>query len=263
MQFGMPFLLENTGIEDAAKLAAELKLDFVELNMSFPLCGLDRMEAGMLNDLQQRYGLYFTFHLHEDMAPCTFSPYVRDAWQQEARDAIILARQAHMPTVNLHWPAGIYVTLPDRKDYLFSRYWDDYTRHARAFRQICEEASQGQVRVCIENTETPWQAFQTDCIAMMLESEVFSLTLDVGHEKVAAYGDSWFYAQHPGRLKHMHLHDANAKRCHLPLGEGELDIAALVGKAEAAEARAVIEIKTIAALRSSIGYLRERGLYHD
>ena len=71
MQFGMPFLLENPGIEDAAQLAAELELDFVELNMSFPACSLDRMNAGLLNSLQEKYGIYFTFHLHEEMAPCS------------------------------------------------------------------------------------------------------------------------------------------------------------------------------------------------
>ena len=45
------------------------------------------------------------------------------------------------------------------------------------------------------------------------------------------------------------------------LGAGELDIPSLVAKAEAAHARAVIEIKTVAALRDSVRYLRERGLY--
>ena len=48
----MPFLLETPGIENAAQLAAELELDFVELNMSFPACSLDRMDEGMLNSLQ-------------------------------------------------------------------------------------------------------------------------------------------------------------------------------------------------------------------
>ena len=261
MQFGMPFLLENSSIEDAARLGAALKLDFVELNMSFPLCGLDRMDAGMLNALREKYGVYFTFHLHEEMAPCTFSPYVREAWMREARDAIRLARAAKVPTVNLHWLKGIYVTLPDRKDFMYARYEAEYHQNALVFRALCEEASQGDVRVCVENTEEPWQPFQTDCIDLLLQSPVFGLTLDVGHQKVAAYRDDWFYDRHPGRLRHMHLHDATPGHCHLPLGEGELDIPALVAKAQAADARAVIEIKTVKALRDSVAYLRNKGLY--
>ncbi len=263
MQFGMPFLLENSSIEDAARLGAELGLDFVELNMNFPLCGLERMSASQLLALHEKYRLFFTFHLHEEISPCTFSDGVRSAWLAEARDAVTLARQARIPTVNLHWPRGIYITLPDHVEYLFNRYREQYVQNTLAFRKICEEASRGQVRVCVENTERKWQSFQTDTIELLLESDVFGLTLDVGHEKVAGYGDDWFYAAHPGRLCHMHLHDARPNQCHMPLGAGELDIAALVRKADAAHARAVIEIKTVQALRDSVRYLRERGLYHD
>ena len=96
---------------------------------------------------------------------------------------------------------------------------------------------------------------------MLLESPVFGLTLDVGHDIVAGYADEWFYEKHSGHLKHMHLHDATPTQCHMPLGAGQLDIAALIARAEAANARAVIEIKTIQALRDSVVYLRDRDLF--
>ena len=263
MQFGMPFLLENGSVEEAVRLAAELKLDFVELNMSFPICQTERVTAEQLLSLREKYGVYFTFHLDEEMAPCTFSPPVRDAWLEVARRAITLARQAEAPAVNLHWLPGVYVTLPDRVDHLFNRYREEYMQNTLRFRALCEEASGGKVRVCVENTERPWFSYQTDSIDLLLASDTFGLTLDVGHQKVAGYEDDWFYARHPGRLNHMHLHDAVPARCHLPLGEGELDIPALVAKADAAQARAVMEIKTVAALRQSVAYLRQKGLYHD
>ena len=57
MQFGMPFLLENSSVEEAAQLAAELKLDFVELNMSFPICQTPHISSGQLLNLQQKYGI--------------------------------------------------------------------------------------------------------------------------------------------------------------------------------------------------------------
>ena len=263
MQFGMPFLLENSSVEDAVRLAAALGLDFVELNMSFPICQAEHVSARMLKDLQNEYGIYFTFHLDEEMAPCTFSPAIRHAWHQVAREAITLAREADVPAVNLHWLRGVYVTLPDGKDFLFNRYREQYIQNTLEFRALCEEASQGKVRVCVENTEEPWQPFQTESIDLLLQSPVFGLTLDVGHQKVAGYRDDHFYAKHPGRLNHMHLHDATPRQCHMPLGVGELDIAALVRKAKDANARAVIEIKTAEALRHSVAYLREKGLYHD
>ena len=262
MQFGMPFLLENNSVEDAAKLAAELKLDFVELNMSFPICQAQNISSGMLLDLQQKYGIYFTFHLDEEMAPCTFSPAVRNAWLQVAGEAIAIAREANVPTVNMHWLRGVYITLPHMRDYLFNRYREEYIQNTLKFRKLCEEACQGKVRVCIENTET-WEPFQIESIELLLESPTFGMTLDVGHEKTAGYGDAHFYEKHADRLSHMHLHDSTSRQCHMPLGEGELDIAALVRRADSAGARAVLEIKTIAALRDSVQYLKEHGLYHD
>ena len=97
---------------------------------------------------------------------------------------------------------------------------------------------------------------------MLLQSPVFGLTLDVGHNALSKYADEPFYHRHGDRLRHMHLHDATEKQCHMPLGAGELDIAGLIRRAESAHARMVLEIKTVAALRDSVGYLQDRGLWH-
>ena len=229
MDLGMPFLLENASVDDAAALCAELGLQFVELNMSFPLCQPERVTAEHLRALQARYGIYFTFHLDEDMAPCAFSALF------EIRD----------------------------RDFLFSRYRDEYLQNTLRFRSVCEEASQGQVAVCIENTEQGWAPFQQEAIDLLLQSPAFALTLDTGHNCVAAYCDEPFYARHPGRLRHMHLHDATPNQCHMPLGAGTLDIAALIQRGDAAGARAVLEIKTVAALHDSVSYLRQRGLMYE
>ena len=51
MDFGMPFLLECPSIESACALCAKLGLQFVELNLSFPLCNLDALTAQRLNSL--------------------------------------------------------------------------------------------------------------------------------------------------------------------------------------------------------------------
>ena len=263
MDLGMPFLLENASVDDAAALCAELGLQFVELNMSFPLCQPERVTAEHLRALQARYGIYFTFHLDEDMAPCAFSAPVRAAWLQVAQQSIALARAIGAPAVNLHWLRGVYVTLPTRRDFLFSRYRDEYLQNTLRFRSVCEEASQGQVAVCIENTEQGWAPFQQEAIDLLLQSPAFALTLDTGHNCVAAYCDEPFYARHPGRLRHMHLHDATPNQCHMPLGAGTLDIAALIQRGDAAGARAVLEIKTVAALHDSVSYLRQRGLMYE
>lgn len=263
VQLGMPFLLENDSAEAAAALCAELGLDFVELNMSFPLCQPEHISAAEQNALKEKYGIYFTFHLHEEMDPCTFCAPVRKAWLEVARQSIVLAREIGAPTVNLHWLRGVYVTLPHSRDFLYHRYAAEYRQNVLEFRALCEEASRGQVRVCIENTEEGgWEPFRQEAIETLLSSPVFGLTLDVGHDALSKYADEPFYQKHAGHLRHMHLHDATARQCHMPLGAGELNIAALLRRADDAGARAVLEIKTVDALRQSVSYLMERGLFH-
>ena len=74
-----------------------------------------------------------------------------------------------------------------------------------------------------------------------------------------ADADAPFYAAHMDRLTHMHLHDTAGKKNHLPLGAGELNWREKIALAEAHHARAVVEVKTPAALRDSVATLRFAG----
>ena len=58
------------------------------------------------------------------------------------------------------------------------------------------------------------------------------------------------------RLSHMHLHDAAGRKNHLPLGAGELNWREKIALAQAHGARAVVEVKTPAALHDSVKALR-------
>ena len=57
MKLGMPFLLENRTVEEACALCAELGLDFVELNGSFPTCLAEKLHAEELMRLKEKYGI--------------------------------------------------------------------------------------------------------------------------------------------------------------------------------------------------------------
>ena len=256
MDFGMPFLLECGSIEDACALCAKLGLQFVELNLSFPICNLDTLTPEHLNELRQKYGLYFTFHLDEESAPCAFDSRVRTAYTDCILRAICLAGQTGTPTVNMHWPRGVYVTLPDRVTYLFENYRLDYLRCTKQFRDTCAKAAGNAVHVCIENTDG-FLPFQQEAIDMLLESPAFGLTLDIGHNYTADLIDEPFYARHADRLYHMHAHDARGRHCHLPFGGGDMDWLARLRQAKAANARVVIEVKTVSALTESVEVLRK------
>lgn len=257
MHFGMPYLLEMQSIEECCELAASLELQFVELNANFPICQVEKLDPARLVQLKQRYGLYFTLHLEEECDPFTFNAAVRGAWLKTARQALQLAAALEMPIVNMHFPHGIYITLPDRKTYLYDQYRGDFRSALADFRQLCEKLLIGtETRLCIENTNG-WKPHECAAIEYLLESDVFGLTLDIGHSHGVGNTDEPFFRTHDDRLWHMHGHDARGAKNHLALGDGEIDLAERFTWAMRRNARVVLETKTIAALRQSMAKLPE------
>ena len=253
--FGMPYLLETPEIEDAARLCAELGLSFVELNMNFPACQAQRLDPQLLYHLRREYGIFFTLHLPEEFDPFTFAEPVRRAWMDVLQDALTLAQALDMPIVNMHLPKGVYITLPEEKVYLYQRYAAEYALAAESLCAVCEQALAGSgVRVAIENT-SGFAPHERQAIRTLLRSEVFGLTLDIGHSHTAGNCDESFYRELDSKLIHMHGHDAQGSRCHLALGDGDIDLAERFAWAERRGARVVLETKTVAALRASVARL--------
>ncbi len=252
MDLGMPFLLETQTLEEACGLAASLGLSFVELNMSFPQCGLKSLDAQRLNALKSRYGLYFTLHMDESFNPFEFDDIVRRAWLDVLERSLRLALEIEAPIVNMHMHVGVYITLPRERVYLYSRYSDEYHRAAEALRGLCDTALEGgSTRMSVENTGG-FAPHEQAAIDMLLESPLFGLTLDVGHSLCAGDADMPFYNARIERLSHMHLHGAEGKRCHLPLDEGAIDANAMLALAHKHGARVVLETKTVEALKASV-----------
>ncbi len=255
MDFGMPFLMELDTVEDAARLCDELGLAFVELNANFPPCRTERLDAATLRVMKERYGIGFTLHVEEECDPFTFNPDVRRAWQDTLRASLRMSREAEMPIVNMHFPRGVYITLPTEKVFLYKRYREEFLASVRDLIVLAEEELNGSgVRLCIENT-SGWQPHQREAIDLMLTSPVFGLTLDIGHSHGVSGADEDFFLARRSRLWHMHGHDARGKRCHLALGDGEIDLGDRFRLAKSCDARVVLETKTVAALTASVSRL--------
>ena len=255
MDFGMPFLLEMNTIEECAALCQRLRLSFVELNANFPAC--QGLRADDLRMLAGRYGLYFTLHLEEECDPFSFNSAVRNAWADTVVDAIRLAREAGIPLINMHLPKGVYITLPDKRVFLYDKYEAEYTQALLTFRQRVEHAiGDSGIRLCVENTNG-FAAHELAALELLLESTRFGLTLDIGHSHGMNDMDIPFYERHADRLIHMHGHDALGKRNHLALGDGEIDLQNRFAWAQRCGARVVLETKTVAALETSIARLPE------
>ena len=255
MDFGMPYLLEMHSIEECCALARELGLQFVELNANFPGCLLEKLDPAELHWLGKKYGLYFTLHIEEECDPFTVNSTVRAAWLKSFRHALSIAAALQMPIVNMHFPHGVYITLPDRRVYIYDSYAEEFNAALSDFRVLCEEALEGTTtRIAIENTDG-WKAHEQRAIAYLLESPVFGLNLDIGHSHAIGDKDEAFFHAHDEKLIHMHGHDAMGKKNHLALGDGEIDLTARFAWAKCRDTRVVLETKTIEALRTSVARL--------
>lgn len=92
-------------------------------------------------------------------------------------------------------------------------------------------------------------------IELLLESDVFGLTFDIGHNHSINNVDEHFIKKHIDKLYHMHIHDAIGSKNHLPLGSGEMNIEEKLHLAKEHDCTCVLETKTIEGLKESVEYL--------
>lgn len=252
MDFGMPTLIELMDTEKSAALCRELGLRFIELNMSFPQYQPEQMDIEKLRAIKERYGIYYTIHIDESLDPCSVNPGIAEVYTKTMLKTIEIAKALAIPTLNLHLLRGIYVTLPERRTYVYAENMDFYLEKLRAFREAVTAAiGESGIRVCVENTDGYDLPFLREALRVLLESPAFALTLDVGHDHAIGGIDLPVILEKKERLRHMHLHDARGTNVHLALGDGEIDKAGFLALARECGCRVVLETKTIEALRAS------------
>lgn len=258
IDLGMPTLIELPDPEDCGALCRELGLQFVELNMNLPRYQTDQIDLENARRLKERYGIYFTLHLDENLNPCDFNPRVARAYRRTVMESIRLAKALEMPVLNMHLSRGVYFTLPDRKVFLFDQYRERYLEDMRTFREQCEaEVGGSALKICIENTDG-FTDFHIQAVDLLLESPVFSLTFDIGHNHAIGGADAPHILARRHRLAHFHFHDAQGKKNHLPLGTGELDVEKYLDIAAVCHGRIVLETKTVEGLRQSVQWLKSK-----
>lgn len=256
IDLGMPALIELPEPEDCGALCRELGLQFVELNMNLPQYQPDRIDKDRLRKIREEYGIYFTIHLDENLNPADFNHYIAQAYLRTAEDAIALAKQVDIPVLNMHLSRGVYFTMPENKIFLFDACRERYLAAMRNFRDRCEEAiGPAAVKICVENS-SGFTDFHMEALALLLESPVFALTFDIGHDHGIGGRDEAVILRRRERLSHFHFHDALGKKNHLPLGAGEIDLEKYFALAEAQKGRAVLETKTVEGLRESVRWVR-------
>ena len=257
MKFGMPTLVECRDIFECCDVAERYGLDFVEINMSFPQYQPPRLDADALLRITREKGIAFTIHADELLNPFDFNASVSDCYLEVMRDTIRLARAINASVINMHLQRGVYVTLPDRKIFLNDVYADEYRERVKSFIRMCEqEIGASLIKIAIENVDTnPFTESQLSVLPLFMNSPVFALTLDTGHEHCLSYTDTPVIEKYKDKLVHLHLHDAVGKNAHLPLGTGEVDVKAKLSQLSD-DKTCLIEVKTVDGLAKSIEYLK-------
>ncbi len=257
LKFGAPTMVEMENLQQAAQTCRQLELDFLELNINFPQYLLPKLDAAELKRLAAEYGIFYTLHLDDEMSIADFNPYIAEGYCQTVYDAIELSEKLGIRKLNMHLSRGAKYTLPDRVIYFFEAYEDDYLDRIRTFRDECEKRiGDADITICLENT-AGFLPFQRKAVALLLESPVFGLTFDIGHNFCAGGGDEDFILAHADRLKHFHIHDCLAgRKDHRTLGTGVLDVKRYLALAEQYGCTAVVETKTVDSLRQSMDWIR-------
>jgi len=259
--FGMPTLIETPKIEDAVKLCKELGLSFLELNTNFPHHLPHLLDAEELNRLAKEYGIFYTIHLNDETAIAEFHPAVSAGYRQAVKETIALAKKIGAKTLNMHLSDGAKYTMPDRIVYFYEAYLSDYLGQTKVFRDMCEEEiGDSGIQICIENTNG-YRPYQMAALQLLLESPVFGLTMDIGHNRCAGCVDEAFLLENKQRLHHMHIHDVlGEKQDHLALGDGELDVQKYLQLGRQQGCTMVLETKTVAGLTRSANWIKKEGL---
>ena len=260
MHFGMPTLIELDKLDKCAALCRKLGLQFIEINMNLPEYQLDKIDVLKFKEIANKYSIYYTLHLDENLNAFDFNAYVAEAYQNTVLSSIKIAKSLDIPILNMHMAKGVYFTLPDRKVYLFDKYRDLYLQNLTAFRKITDETIGGSnIKLCVENGGA-YQDFQKEGVDLLLQSTSFSLTYDIGHAACNQAEMDKFISKHNNRLAHMHIHDAVQvnKSDHLPLGMGGLDLPKYFEMAAFNNCRVVLETKTVEGLRQSVEWAKEK-----
>ncbi len=258
MDIGMPTLIEYDGLKSNVDACRSLGLKFIELNMNLPEYQTDALQKIDLSSVADSNGIYFTLHLDENLNVADFNSAVAQAYTDTVKRSIDIALRNGMPVLNMHLARGVYFTLPHAKVYLFEKYSQMYARSYLKFRDVCESMiGDADLKICIENT-AGWAEHEKRVLDCLLESDVFALTFDIGHSHCIGDCDEPYILSHANKLFHFHIHDAQNKSAHLPLGDGDVDLTARLALARAHGCRCVAETKTSAGLSQSVLWLKAR-----
>ena len=250
---GMPQLYEYDNIEDNLKLAKELGLDFIELNLNFGYCRKE-MEQGTVKALLDKYNLKATLHFYDEADLASYDEVV-DAY------LVLLERycklgEDYIDSMNIHLIPGPVVTISGVKNYIYEKEYDEYIkRFIKNLNRAKEICNKHNIRMVIENTDNI-PSF-TKRVYKDLYDAGFKFCYDIGHDHLSFDIVDSTLKKVPLEFQEFHFHDGkDRKKCHLTLGEGEIDLKKFKALAIKHNAYINLEVKQASDLIKSVPYFR-------
>ena len=254
IKIGMPQLYEFDTIEDNLKLAKELGLDFIELNLNFGYCRKE-MEAKTVSDLLKKYDIEATLHFYDEADMGSYQEVV-DAYLVHLERYASLG-EGYIHQINMHLIPGPVVTISGVKNYIYEKEYEEYIeRLVNNFKRAEAICKKHHINMVIENTDNI-PSYTTKTYHDLLKND-FRFCYDIGHDHLS-YDIVWNLLKDIDLpFDEFHIHDAcDRKKCHLALGDGTLDIAKFKRLAEKNNAYVVLEVKQSEDLRVSVPAFRK------
>lgn len=221
MKLGMPILYEFNSIKENVKLANELNLDFIELNLNFGYCRKEiENTKQLLNDLKDT-NLELTLHFYDE---ADFGSYdeVVNAYIKLLKYYLSKAKKLNIKLLNIHLNEGPIVTIGGEKNYIYEKEFDNYIirliNNLKKVKKICDKYNVGLV---IENIVIPKYLVNT---YKRLKEEGFAFNYDIGHDHTSNDTFKLEILDNDINIKEFHIHDSTKSKCHLEIGTGELDL---------------------------------------
>lgn len=252
MKLGMPQLYEFDTIEENLILAKELGLDFIELNLNFGYCR-NGMEAKTVAELLKKYNIEATLHFYDEADFGSYDEVVTAYLTLLKRYATL--GKGYIKQINVHNIPGPVVTISGVKNYIYEKEYDAYIKRLIAnFKKAEEICKENGINMVIENTDNIPEYMKRTY--KDLHKNGFRFCYDIGHDSLSY--DIIYTINNELNLPfdEFHIHDGTRKKCHLTLGEGEIDIKKFKNLAIKNNAYVVLEVKQKSDLIASVPYFK-------
>ncbi len=251
MKLGMPILFEYDSLIENVKLAKELGFEFIELNLNFGYCR-DELKKKEVIEYLKESNLEFTVHFFDEFDAASYDEVV-DAYISILKNYLEFSKELNIKLLNIHLNEGPLVTISGVKNYLYEKEYSRYIKRLiNNLDKIVNLLNKYNITLVLENVKTPNFIQQT---YFDLIRNNFNFNYDIGHDYTDKNLICDLINKYGLKLKEFHFHDAINKKCHLVLGEGDMDLGFY--KSLITNQYIVIEVKSSEDLRKSIDVFRK------